>query len=511
MHDDHDFPDHVHWHGAVAAGHVEATDIEGLEMFKLRSVGIDIGSSTSHLIFSRLTLRREGASLSAQFKVSEREVVYRSNIMLTPYRSSTLIDTDRLRDFFLGEYQSAGFTPDDVDTGAVVITGEALKKENAQPISEMFQQSSGRFICASAGPNHEALLAAYGSGCVDMSTRSDGMVLNVDVGGGTSKLSLIKDGVVLQTVAVNVGSRLMAFDESGAATRVEEVARLIMKTLGRDVAVGDVIDDSLRDRFAGAMADVLFDVILGGRLSPLTQELMITVPLEGAPELAGVQAIVFSGGTSEYVYHPETPNYGDLGTFFARHIRARLDSAPCKGLLRPPTEGIRATVIGAGEYTIQVSGNTSYLSNTDSLPMFGLKVIQVARDYTDLPQAISRALEKFDLTEIGPGIAIALSVPPQPNYATLRGIAEDLKSVADRASDHSSPLLLVLDLDVAKSLGGILKEELGLAQELIAIDGIDVGDLDYIDIGRPVGVSEALPVTVKSLMFPTHADVATVA
>jgi ethanolamine utilization protein EutA len=510
MHEDHDFPDHVHWHGAVAAGLVESEDIEGLEMFRLRSVGIDIGSSTSHLIFSRLTLRREGASLSAQFKVSEREVLYRSNIMLTPYRSSTLIDTDRLRDFFLGEYAAAGFTADDVDTGAVVITGEALKKENAQPIAEMFQRSSGRFICASAGPNHEALLAAYGSGCVALSAQSAGKVLNVDVGGGTSKLSMIEQGIVLQTVAVNVGSRLMAFDESGTATRVEEVARIIMRTIGRDVAVDDVIDDDIRDRFASVMADVLFEVIRGRELSPLTQELMITDPLEGAPDLTGVRAIVFSGGTSEYVYHPETPNFGDLGTFFARHIRARLERPPYTGLLRPPTEGIRATVIGAGEYTIQVSGNTSYLSNTAALPMFGLKVIQVARDYTDLAVAINRALEKFDLSEIGPGLAIALSIPAQPNYATLRSIAEHLKTVADESSDVSSPLLLVLDLDVARSLGGILKEELGLSRDLIAIDGIDVGDLDYIDIGRPVGVSEALPVTVKSLMFPTHADVTTV-
>jgi ethanolamine utilization protein EutA len=337
-----------------------------------------------------------------------------------------------------------------------------------------------------------------------------GKVLNVDVGGGTSKLSLIENGVVLQTVAVNVGSRLMAFDASGVTTRVEEVARIIMRTLGRDVVVGDTIDEDLRDRFAAVMADVLFEVIRGCELSPLSQELMITDPLDGAPDLDGVRAIVFSGGTSEYVYHPETPNFGDLGTFFARHIRARLEQQPCTGLLRPPTEGIRATVIGAGEYTIQVSGNTSYLSDTAALPMFGLKVIQVARDYTDLPQAVKRALEKFDLSEIGPGLAIALSVPAQPNYATLRRIAEDLKTVADGSTDPSSPLLLVLDLDVAKSLGGILKEELGLSRDLIAIDGIDVGDLDYIDIGRPVGASEALPVTVKSLMFPTHADVATV-
>src|SRR5215212_2205847 len=325
MHDDHDFPDHVHWHGAVAAGHVEATDIEGLEMFKLRSVGIDIGSSTSHLIFSRLTLRREGASLSAQFKVSEREVLYRSNIMLTPYRSSTLIDTDRLREFFLAEYASAGFTPDDVDTGAVVITGEALKKENAKPIVELFARGSGRFICASAGPNHEALLAAYGSGAVALSRARRAAVLNVDVGGGTSKLSLIRDGAVLQTAAVNVGARLLAFDDDGRLERIEQPARLLMRHLGQDVEFGQRLDERCKEELAALMGRVLFEVVRGGPYSELTRELLITEPLSGAPGPEGIAALVFSGGVSEYIYAHEGRAYGDLGPLFARQIRGELD------------------------------------------------------------------------------------------------------------------------------------------------------------------------------------------
>src|SRR6202795_39422 len=166
-------------------------DIEGLEMFTLKSVGIDIGSSTSHLVFSQLTLRREGASLSGRFKVTDRKVIFRSNIMLTPYLSGTVIDIEKVKRFIEDAYTQAKLRPEEIDTGAVIITGEALKKENAQPIVEYFAKFSGKFICAAAGHNHEALLAAYGCGAVDLSKSGNNTVLNVDMGGGTTKFSQI--------------------------------------------------------------------------------------------------------------------------------------------------------------------------------------------------------------------------------------------------------------------------------------------------------------------------------
>src|SRR5687768_4846059 len=110
----------------------DGEDIEGLEMFTLRSVGIDIGSSTTHLIFSKLVLRREGAGLSARFRVTERKLLYRSPIMLTPYTTGTTIDFEKVKLFIHDAYHEAGFTSEDIDTGACVTTGEALKKENAK-------------------------------------------------------------------------------------------------------------------------------------------------------------------------------------------------------------------------------------------------------------------------------------------------------------------------------------------------------------------------------------------
>ena len=211
MHDldeDHEHLDFADW-GPDAV----IEDIEGLEMFTLKSVGIDIGSSTSHLVFSQLTLRRQGASLSGRFKITERKVLFRSAIILTPYRSGTLIDVEKVKRFIEHAYRAARLQPEDIDTGAVIITGEALKKENAQPIVEYFAKYAGKFICAAAGHNHEALLAAYGSGAVDVAKTENKTVLNVDIGGGTTKFSLIDRGDMTQTAAINIGARLISFDD----------------------------------------------------------------------------------------------------------------------------------------------------------------------------------------------------------------------------------------------------------------------------------------------------------
>ncbi|MFQ5681726.1 MAG: ethanolamine ammonia-lyase reactivating factor EutA [Candidatus Binatia bacterium] len=499
MHDDNDNPEHLH----LGPNDI-LEDIEGLEMFSLKSVGIDIGSSTSHLVFSHLTLRREGAALSGQFKVTEREVLYRSDIMLTPYVSGTLIDTEKVKQFIHAAYRKAGFTSGDIDTGAVVITGEALKKENARPIVELFAKESGKFICASAGPNHEALLAAYGSGAVDISKREKAAVLNVDMGGGTTKFSLIYEGTVTQTASINIGARLIAFDDTNIVTRVEDAGEQIMGELGYHVTVGKKITETEKKEFAAFMAKLLFEVIDGGPSSPLAKQLMVTeafVDYRGPEQING---IVFSGGVSEHIYDHDKNAYGDVGPLLGENIRKHIGKIRKKNFLRASVEGIRATVIGAGEYTMQASGNTVYISSIEPLPVHGLKVIQAAVQRDDsVADAVKKALMKFDLPSFTSGLALALSLDGQQDYHSIRKVAEGIAAVLDDSEDTDAPLYLALDLDVAKSLGGILKEELHVSRPVIAVDGIDVGDLDYIDIGVPLGITEVIPVTVKSLMFPS--------
>jgi ethanolamine utilization protein EutA len=494
--------DHYHSDFAEIGPDTVIEDIEGLEMFTLKSVGIDIGSSTSHLVFSQLTLRRQGASLSGRFKVTDRKVLFRSNIMLTPYLSGTLIDVEKVKQFIENAYRAALLTPEDIDTGAVIITGEALKKENAQPIVEYFAQFAGKFICAAAGHNHEALLAAYGSGAVELSKVEHKTVLNVDMGGGTTKFSLVDNGGVTQTAAINIGARLIAFDTSNLVTRIEDAGRTLMNELGCDVALGKRITKKQQAACAALMAKVLFEVIAHGPTSSLTKQLMVTPPFMNY-RLDQVDHLVFSGGVSDHVYNRDRTSYGDVGPLLGKNVRDSLKTLSKKNILRQPIEGIRATVIGAGEYTVQASGTTSYISNPRVLPVFGLKVIRASlTQERPVNEALQQSLAKFDLTFLTTGLALSLSLDGRLDYKTIRQVAEGVAAICNSSERSKSPLYLVLELDIAKSLGGILKEELKLDREVIAIDGIEVGDLDYIDIGEPMGITEVIPVTVKSLMFP---------
>ena len=280
-----------------------------------------------------------------------------------------------------------------------------------------------------------------------------------------------------------------------------------MKEVGYKVELGQKITDKMKEDFGAYMAKILFEIIEEGPNSPMASSLMVTPPFANYRGFKQVQHIVFSGGVSEHVYDRDPKAYGDIGPVLGKNMREYLKKLP-KDVLREPIEGIRATVIGAGEYTIQASGNTSYVSNEKALPIHGLKVIQAPiRDGESVSEALKQALRKFDLPRFTSGLALSLTVSGVPDYQSVRRIAEGVAQILKDADDPKCPLYLTLDLDIAKSLGGILKDECHVTRDIIAIDGIEVGDLDYIDIGECLGITEVIPVTVKSLMFPTtHAD-----
>jgi ethanolamine utilization protein EutA len=263
----------------------------------------------------------------------------------------------------------------------------------------------------------------------------------------------------------------------------------------------------MKEEFGAYMAKILFETIEKGPNSAMARQLMVTPPFVNYRGLKHIHHIVFSGGVSEHVYDRDPKAYGDVGPFLGKSMRDHLDRLP-KDVLREPAEGIRATVIGAGEYTIQASGNTSYVSNEKALPVHGLKVIQAAiRDDGSVSEAVKQSLRKFDLSHFTSGLALSLTVSGVPDYQSVKRIAAGVAEILKEAEDQKCPLYLTLDLDIAKSLGGMLKDEFKIARDIIAVDGIEVGDLDYIDIGECLGITEVIPVTVKSLMFPTtHSD-----
>ncbi len=239
------------------------------ERITLNSVGIDIGSSTSHLIFSRLTLRRQGMALSSRFVVVNREMLHESPILLTPYVDKTTIDTDKLNEFIHASYRKANLTPSDIDTGAIIVTGEAAKKKNAEAIAALFSAEAGKFVCATAGHNLESILAAYGSGAVGMTHHEGGdfTVMNVDIGGGTSKIAIAQGGKVIDTCAMEVGARLIAMDETGRINRLEDTALKVANMAGVKLALGATVSEEDKEKFAQVLCDSLFEVLERGAIS----------------------------------------------------------------------------------------------------------------------------------------------------------------------------------------------------------------------------------------------------
>src|SRR5690242_8544316 len=315
------------------------------------TVGIDIGSSTSHLLFAKVALQRQAQGLSSRFVVIGREIAWRSPIILTPFRADGLIDAVALGEFIDRCYRDAGFTQGQIDGGAVILTGEAIKRNNARAIDELFAAQAGKFVCASAGHRLEARLAAHGSGAVALSKARDFCVLHVDIGGGTTKLALLDRGAIVGLAAFAVGGRLIAIDARGDWTRIDHPARLVADRLSLQVSPQSLADESVRRRFVQQLAAAAADIILDAPLDPLTRSLLLTEPL---PRKVTAAALTLSGGVAEYIFGRETSDFGDIAKPLAQAL-AREVSARSGLPLIDPGQGIRATVIGASQFTVQVS------------------------------------------------------------------------------------------------------------------------------------------------------------
>jgi len=475
------------------------------ERIELKSVGIDIGSSTSHLMFSRIVLRRRGLLLSSQYQVVSREVTYKSGILLTPFIAGTTIATEPLSSFISQAYNEARVDPKGIDTGAVIITGDAARRENAEAIAALFSKEAGKFVCATAGPNLEARMAAYGSGAVDRS-RGGVTVMNVDVGGGTSKIAIVRDGSVIETAAINVGARLIVVDEARRLVRIEEAARLVLDDIKLNLRVGDQIQPREEHEIAKVLASSLFEVLERKPLSPLCQKLMITPPLSSTGK---IDVVMFSGGVSEYIYGNEDKDYGDLGNILALEIRQRASHPEFGISMEKPAERIRATVIGASQYTVQVSGSTIFISKDGILPLRNLQVVSPRIEDSEIsPESVESAIEaSFHHFDMGVGekpVALALHWPLGPSYHLLKALALGIASALKKAIENKKPLVLVFDTDVGRLVGNILAEELLVGCDIVSIDGIELQDFDYIEIGQELPNVSAVPVVIKSLIFATR-------
>ncbi len=467
---------------------------------ELFSVGVDIGSATSHLVFSRLVLQRSGS----RTRLRSSEVVHDGDILLTPYAEHETIDTAALGRFVGDQYEKADIDPEMIDTGALILTGLAARKRNARAIGQLFAGETGKFVAVTAGDALETTLSAHGSGAVAMSARDQLRVMNIDIGGGTSKIAVADRGLVTDITAIDVGARLVLVNAAGAVTRIEPRALDFAGDAGAALQLGEIPAEGALAAIADMMAQRLFEAVGG---APLTEAGLALHRLQPLANRQQPDLLMFSGGVAEYIYGRENRRFGDLGPLLADAVLTRMRRwGP---VLRFGAEGIRATVVGASQNTVQVSGTTIYVHPPRVLPLHGLAVIApdlpLDGEYIEtsaIVQAIEGALRRLDLQRNETPVALFYRWSGSATHDRLdafcRGITQGLASHLAAGQ----PLVLVGDGDVGGLVGVHCASVLRLTAPVVSIDGIVLRDFDYCDIGVPMDASGALPVVIKSLVFP---------
>ncbi len=488
--------------GEEEGGRIFYTDADrsraSADAVELLSVGVDIGSSTTHLAFSRIMMVREGE----RFVAAARDIVHESDVTLTPHRADDTIDVDALGAFLAREYSRADIDPDRIDTGAVILTGIAARRRNARRIGELFADETGRFVALSAGDALEAILAAHGSGAASRSAELGRTVMNIDIGGGTTKIALAAEGEVVDQTALDLGARLVLLSEDGSMAHIEPAGRAWAERAGIRLELGARPEPKALARLVEAMAEAALLAAAGGdpgllRLPPLRS----TAP---------PSVLIFSGGVAEYVYGREARSFGDLGPLLGAAIRRRfLEWGPP---LEFGTNALRATVVGASQYTVQVSGNTIFAAPERVLPLRNLAVIPLAfeLDVVDLDAGVIADAVRSALARHRPhagerheGAALAYRWRGSATLRRLDALCRGVIDGLDAILRAGHPLVLVGDGDVGGLVGAHCRELLGQASPVVSIDGIVATAFDFLDIGALLGASGAVPVVVKSLVFPT--------
>lgn len=465
------------------------------------SVGIDVGTTTTQLIFSRLTLSKKGGfGCVPRVQVTNRAVCYRSPVYRTPLTAEDKIDAAGVMGLIREAFQQAGVTPEQVDSGAVILTGETARKRNARDLALELSSCSGAFVVAAAGPDLEGFLAGKGAGADCLSLIHGGPVLNLDIGGATANLCLFQQGEEVDCGCVDLGGRAICVNGEGIITRLSPKMPRLLEELGLPLGVGDRLEEQTAERIAAAMAVLLGQ---GANLRPMDPLGRYFLTNHGLRKGGVPTGLSFSGGVSDCIGKPEMPPFlfGDMGVMLGRAIRA--DEAFGRVAQYIPKETIRATVIGAGTYSITVSGSTIANYGTQ-LPLKNLPVYHVSarteQEVAQLPRQLREAIGEEDAY---PPYAIWLDVDRRMRFPVLEEIA---RALAEHLGRYEERIPVVLEQDCAKALGQALRRRMGPDARILCVDGIRCHRGDFLDIGQPVEGGIAVPVVVKTLVFQPEGE-----
>lgn len=470
----------------------------------LLSVGIDVGTTTTQVVFSNIAIEDMSNGLTVpRVEIVGKEIVYRSEIHFTPLASPTQIDAPALRELVELEYRLAHVDPHDVKTGAVVITGETARKQNADEVTRRLSDLAGDFVVATAGPTLESVLAGRGAGADVYSREHSATVANYDIGGGTSNFILFDHGEPVAASCLDIGGRLVRVDRArGTVAYVADKLAALCASQNIPLRVGDPADPGVLRRVARAMCEIL-EMSLGlAPKSPAYQQ-MLTEPDHDVVCPKPIDYLMFSGGVADCVLTGQADPFafGDIGVLLGEAVR---DSAALHQLAQvPAAETIRATVVGAGLHITRLSGSTIEY-DASLLPVKDVPALKLTRSEEATPDAMAQAIRQRLGWFVSQGqqspVAIAFQGPRSPSFETVQSIASAIIGAMRPVTDKGLPTIIVTEHDLAKALGQSIRAQ-SQADGFICIDGIQVEGGDYVDIGAPVAGGTVLPVVVKTLVF----------
>ncbi|PXV93603.1 reactivating factor of adenosylcobalamin-dependent ethanolamine ammonia lyase [Lachnotalea glycerini] len=468
------------------------------------SVGIDIGTSTTQLIFSRITIENLASSYTVpRISIVNKEVIYRSEIYFTPLKSLTEIDANEIERIVKQEYKNAGITPEMLKTGAVIITGETARKKNADEVLKKLSNLAGDFVVATAGPDLESVLSAKGAGSDKLSKEEKLTVANLDIGGGTTNIAVFKKGIIAATSCLDIGGRLIKI-EDGKISYIYPKIKELAQSNQIHIEVGEKAEVDKLEQICTLMAEQLSMAI--NRSTRTNQHAGIyTNEGKPLPEELEIQGLTFSGGVADYVYHPADDDwfrYGDIGVLLGKAI---LKNDGIKKVQQfQAVETIRATVVGAGTHTTEVSGSTITYER-ERLPIKNMPVLKIPEEEEMDLEAVTASLIKQIPLFYTEGkleqLVIALSGNFHTSFASVQELAEAILKGSQEIVKSEFPIVIAVENDIGKVLGNAIKVMLECRKDVVCIDGIHAGSGDYLDIGEPIANGRVVPVVTKTLIF----------
>lgn len=469
------------------------------------SVGIDLGTSTTQMVISKLTVNNMASAFTIpRIEITNKEVIFRSEIIFTPLKEPKIIDVEAIKEFLDRQYLKSGIEKSEIQIGAVIITGETARKDNSSSVLQAMSGYAGDFVVATAGPDLESIIAAKGAGAQKYSKDYHTTVANLDIGGGTTNIAVFKDDDLLDTACFDIGGRLVRVNsKTQEITYIAPKLKVIIEKEQWSIEEGMIASKEKLAPILKTLVAVLENSVGIGGKNPYYDLLITNKGLKIATE---IDFLSFSGGVADCIQanQVEIFHYGDIGLLLGEEIfHSQLFS---KKQVIPSIETIRATVVGAGSHTTKVSGST-ITYQADILPIKNSPVCKLAKldeekECVELAAIIKEKAKWYSAYDSEEQlIALGFQGKKNPTFHEITELAQAIVAGSQDQIKKKIPLLIMVQEDNAKALGQALFSYLPSGYPFVCLDGIQVENGDYVDVGKPIVQGSVLPVVVKTLVF----------